>query len=341
MRTIIGWSATPLIAAALLGIASCQSTGGTPAPKKQPAAQPPAEAPPAPGDRTLADLRKSIHDPELMVRLGAVEELGHRAAKSPEAVDALVEALADKEPLVRRFAAGGLAEAKPPSSAVIRALARLLGDPETEPRESASRSLAALASLAPEDTLPDLGAMLAIAVADTQEAVKVNALEAIGSLGARGVHAVPALKSAVGLALADPIDGVRAAAAGVLGEWGADVPGTINLLIKALSDKEHEVRKLAVLSVEKIGPKAAPTTAAVARLLRGKEIYLRVFAANALAAIGPGAHAALRELKAMVAHGWKDLEGSKEMEAKELPDAVAKAIQSIEKKAPHKSAKTR
>jgi len=147
------------------------------------------------------------------------------------------------------------------------------------------------------------------------------------------------LKSAVGLALADPIDGVRAAAAGALGEWGADVPGTINLLIKALSDKEHDVRKLAVLSVEKIGPKAAPTTAAVARLLHGKEIYLRVFAANALAAIGPGARAALPELKAMVAHGWKDLEGSKEMEAKELPDAVAKAIQSIEKKGPPKPAK--
>ncbi len=339
MRSILRWSAMPLLAAAVIGVASCQSTGGTPAPK-EPAKQPPAsETVVVPANRTMADLRKSLHDPELLTRLNAAEELGHRASKSPEAVNLLVEALADKEPLVRRFAAGGLAEAKPPTAAVIRALTHVLTDAENEPRESASRSLVGLSSGAPPETVQELGTMLASAAADTQESVRANAVAAIGALGPRGVRAVPALKSAIERALSDPVEGVRGSAATALGEWGADVPGTVALLTKALADKVHDVRKVAVLSVEKIGPKAAPATAAVARLLHGKEIYLRVFAANALAAIGPGARAALPELKALAAHGWKEIENSPEMEAKDLPDAVAKAIQSIGKKAPAKGAK--
>ena len=56
-------------------------------------------------------------------------------------------------------------------------------------------------------------------------------------------------------------------------------------------------------------------TAALARQLRGKEIYLRVFAADALAAIGPGAKAALPELKALQKRGYKDIAKSPEMEA--------------------------
>ena len=58
-------------------------------------------------------------------------------------------------------------------------------------------------------------------------------------------------------------------------------------------------------------------------------------------AIGPGARAALPELKAMVARGWKDLEDSKESEAKQLPEAVARAIKSIEAKGPRKSTKAK
>lgn len=81
-----------------------------------------------------------------------------------------------------------------------------------------------------------------------------------------------------------------------------------------------------------MGPDAAPASKAIARLLHGQEIYLRVFAADALTAIGPAARAALPDLKALVARGWKGLEGSPEMEAGQLPDAAARAIRSIEGK---------
>ena len=94
------------------------------------------------------------------------------------------------------------------------------------------------------------------------------------------------------------------------------------------------MRREAVVALEKFGPDAAPATKALTQQLRGKEISLRVFAADALAAIGPGAKAALPELKALQKRGWKDLEGSPEVEAKQLPDSVAKAIAAIEAKPP-------
>ncbi|HEY6049865.1 MAG TPA: hypothetical protein VIZ58_01350, partial [Thermoanaerobaculia bacterium] len=109
---------------------------------------------------------------------------------------------------------------------------------------------------------------------------------------------------------------------------------TVPLLTKALADPVHDVRKMAVVALEKIGPAAAPAAKALARQLHGKEIYLRVFAADALAAIGPGARAALPDLKAVAAKGYKDIEGSPEVEAQGLPAAIQRAIRSIEGNGP-------
>lgn len=322
--------ALSLVGAGLLAIAACQSAGtGSPA---QPSKRAEEKPPPPPESQSVAELRASLRDSDLNVRMRAVEELGRRAPASGEAVDALVEALGDKEPLIRRFAAGGLAGVQAPSPPMLLALARLLRDPESDPRESAARTLAALAPRAPAESVADLGAALAAAVDYPQDSVRVHAVEALGGLGARGARAVPAVKPALERALADASDDVRGAAAAAIGQLGAGVPGTVALLIKALADDVHDVRKQAVVALEKMGPDAAPATKAIARLLRGKEIYLRVFAADALAAIGPGARAALPELKAMARRGYKDIEGSPEMEAKDLPEAVQRAIRSIQKR---------
>jgi HEAT repeat protein len=311
------------IAAALAAI-SCQTTGGKPQEEKPPAAGKP------PASQSIAELRASLASSDVSVRIAAVDELGRRAASSPEALDAVVGALGDSSPLVRRFAAGGLAELPAPPAPALSALARLLRDSETEPRQSASRTLAALAPRAPPDSVPELAAALSNACADTEEAVRANALEALGGLGIRGVRASPAVRPALERGLTDWSDRVRAAAVEAVGKLGAGVPWSVGLLAKALSDPRHDVRKQAVVALEKIGPPAAPATRDIARLLHGKEIYLRVFAADALAAIGPGARAALPELREMEKKGWKDLEGSPEVEAQQLPGAVAKAIRAIE-----------
>jgi len=317
-----------LLAALVLGVAACQST------KAPPAAEPkPASAPAAPAEPTIAQLRAALRDPETVARIRACDELGRRASSSPEAVDALVGALSDKEPLVRRFAAGGLANAQSLTVPQVRALAALLSDGETDPRESAARSFVTLAPRVPDGVVAELAAALAAAVPDTQEEVRNNALAALGAMGSRGARATPSVRPAVERALSDASVGTRSAAVVAIGGWGTGVPGTVALLGKALADPSHDVRKQAVVALEKIGPDAAPATKAIARLLHGKEIYLRVFAADALTAIGPGARAALPELKAMAKRGYKDIQNSKEMEAGQLPEAVTRAIESIEGKA--------
>ncbi|MEO8430267.1 MAG: HEAT repeat domain-containing protein [Acidobacteriota bacterium] len=317
------------------GALSC-ATGGGSKPAGGSTDNPPAEA--AGKERTVAQLAASLKDPDLNVRLAAVEELGHRAATSDDAVAAVVGAFSDEAPLVRRFAAGGLAGIPAPSTRTVLALARLLKDPENEPRESAARTLAALAPHSPADAVAELAAALAAAGADSQETVRSYALAALGGLGARGAG-FPAVKAALERGLADPNEEVRGAAAAAAGEIGLAAPWTIGLLTRALADPVHDVRKQAVIALEKIGPPAAPATKAIARLLRGEQIYLRVYAADALTSIGPGARAALPDLKAMVKRGWKSLEDSKEMEAKDLPEAVARAIRSIEAKGPAKDNK--
>ena len=325
MRTTIRFRAVYLTAALTLTLASCQTTGPT-------GGEAPPKAEKAPAGGAIAALRVRLHDPDLVVRINAADELGHMARSSSEAVDLLVGALADPAPLVRRFAAGGLADLPSPSTSTLSALAKLLRDPEADPRESASRTLATLTPRAPAEAVPELATALAAAAADGEEMVRSHSLEALGALGARGVEASPAVKPALERALSDKSDNVRGAAAAAIGQLGASVPWSVGLLAKALADPVHDVRKQAVVALEKIGPEAAPATKAIARLLHGKEIYLRVFAADTLTAIGPGARAALPELRAMQKRGWKDLEKSHEMEAGRLPEAVANAIASLEGK---------
>jgi HEAT repeat protein len=332
--------ASLVVGVALVAV-GCQSTGGKSS-GGEPASRPAGETKQKePGSRSVSELRVAAHDSDLSVRLAAVEELGPRVSSSEEAAQALVEALADPAPLVRRFAAGGLAGVQSVSSATILALSRLLRDPEVDPRESAARTLGALAPRAPADSVAGLATALAAAAGDPQESVRARVVETLGALGAPGARAVPAVKTALERALGDSSEQVRAAAAAAVGQLGTGVSWSVTLLTKALADPVHDVRKQAVVALEKIGPGAAPATKALARQLHGKEIYLRVFAADALTAIGPGARAALPDLKALKARGWKDLENSPEYEAKQLPEAVARAIKSIEAKEPKNGTKKR
>src|SRR5712692_6705062 len=142
MRTLSCLLTASLLVAVALAVA-CQSTGGKTS-GDEPASRPGGETKQkAPGSWSVAELRAATHDSDSSVRLAAVEELGPRASSSEEAAQALVEALVDPAPLVRRFAAGGLASVQSVSSPTVLALSRLLRDPEVEPRESAARTLAA------------------------------------------------------------------------------------------------------------------------------------------------------------------------------------------------------
>ena len=317
-----------------LALACACSTTTPPGGARQEPAGTAAKPAKTPAEQTVPELRASLRNPDVLTRIQTVDELGRRAPASAEAVAAAVEAFSDESPLVRRFAAGGLAQLTAPASSTVTALARLLRDPEADPRESAARTLASLAPRVPADGVAPLGAALSDAAADPVDAVRSNAVQALGGLGERGAREVPRMRAALERALADSSDTVRGAAAEAVGKLGGGVAWTVALLTKALADPVHDVRKMAVVALEKIGPAAAPAAKALARQLHGKEIYLRVFAADALTAIGPGARAALPDLKAVAAKGYAGIRNSKEAEAGELPAAIERAIRSIEGKPP-------
>src|SRR5437868_12147938 len=161
MRMFFCLQRASLVVAVALVAVGCQSTGGKGS-GGEPASRPAGETKQkAPGSRSVAELRAATHDSDLSVQLSAVEELGPRASSSEEAAQALVESLTDPAPLVRRFAAGGLAGVQSVSSPTLIALPRLLRDPEVDPRESAARTLAALAPRAPAESVAPLASALA------------------------------------------------------------------------------------------------------------------------------------------------------------------------------------
>src|SRR6202521_59826 len=144
MQTISRFSTASLCVLFAAGVVACQSAGGKGSPDDREAR---AAQPKPPASRSVEELRAALRDPDPSVRLSAVEDPAHRPSASPEAAAALVGALADSAPLVRRFAAGGLAEVQSPPVAMLLALGKQLRDSEVEPRESAARTLGALAQI--------------------------------------------------------------------------------------------------------------------------------------------------------------------------------------------------
>src|SRR5262245_37854910 len=84
-----------------LGLTACQSTSpkASPAPAQAPppaATSPVATAAPEPkppASQSVAELRTSLHDPDMYVRMNAAEELGNRNTSSPEVFAALLAAV--------------------------------------------------------------------------------------------------------------------------------------------------------------------------------------------------------------------------------------------------------
>ncbi len=116
-------------------------------------------------------------------------------------------------------------------------------------------------------------------------------LRALGSFGADGAAAMPALVSA----LADADAATRDAAAWALAQVGPDA-ASVTALTRLLADSNARVRCQAALALAASGPKAMPALPALIKALRDPMNYVRGPAANAIGAIGPAAKAAVRPL---------------------------------------------
>jgi HEAT repeat protein len=178
-----------------------------------------------------------IADPDVRVRLGAIDVLETLGDAAAPAVPALVRALGDPNRFVRWAAARTLGKMSPIESATtVPNLAHLLFDDDLDVRLSAAAALDRFGPAA-EAAVPDLIQAMKASDADMREA----AIKTVGGIGTGAQSAVPALAAA----LFDPDPRIRQIAADVLGRFGSLAASAEPALRKALDDSEPDVRKAA------------------------------------------------------------------------------------------------
>lgn len=197
----------------------------------------------------LMRLAAGVSDPNVRVRLAAVEFLETLQESAKPAVPALANALADPNRFVRWAAARTLARVGPVrTDLTVPNLARLLGDPDLDVAKQAAETLAGYGGAAKDA----LQAMIhATGVGDAE--IRVAAISTLSALGpAVAAPSVPALIQALGYADAR----VRRAAADTLARFGEVARSAVPALERALYDEDNDVRRAAsdaLLSILPIG----------------------------------------------------------------------------------------
>jgi HEAT repeat protein len=93
--------------------------------------------------------------------------------------------------------------------------------------------------------------------------------------------------------LGDADPAVRAEAANALGEMGADAAQAVPSLTRALKDPAEDVRSAAAIALTKMGDRASSATMSLAECLNDPSVNVRMNAAVALTRFGPDAGAAV------------------------------------------------
>jgi HEAT repeat protein len=185
----------------------------------------------------LPALEARLRDPNVKVRLAAVDVLEALGEAATPAVPVLAEALGDPSLFVRWAAARTLGKVGPVEpDLVVPRLARLLFDRDLDVRLAAALALDRIGPAA-EAAVPDLIRATTASDAILREAA-IHTLRDIGT-GARA--AVPALAAA----LSDPNVRVRQTAAEALGRFGSLAASAEPALRKALDDADGDVGRAA------------------------------------------------------------------------------------------------
>ncbi len=237
-----------------------------------------------------------ISDPDLAIRCAAAAGLSLDGPQAgAEAVEALIRAIDDPEPHVRRTAISALISVGPTREAVP-ALVRALRDRPANLRDYASLALEAAGPEA-EDAVP---ALLDVLRGDKNGCTRMYAARALGAIGPAAAPAVPALKAA----LSDEYMSLPPAAAEALGNIGPPARSAMPDLLKALRHGWYENRQAAARTLCKLAPPAEVAVPALIKLLGDKDPGVRWTAARELGRIGPVAKAARPALaRALSDHG--------------------------------------
>lgn len=229
----------------------------------------------------VAALVKALGDMNPEVRRNAVDALGGLGPEATAAVPDLVLALNDRDMGVRWGSAVALGKIGLQATA---SLTRALGDASVNVRVGAALSLGRMEPRAKE-ALP----VLIVALNDRDGRVRENAAEALGLYGPDGAAAVPALVAL--FSDADPyVNGKAVEAASRVGK--AAVPA----LARALKDKRENVRWCAAIALGKMGPDGRDAVPALVEVLSDTNENVRWCSVIALGNIGVQAKQAVPAL---------------------------------------------
>jgi HEAT repeat protein len=214
----------------------------------------------------LPDLMADTRHRTPSVRLSAVRALGRLGWLARDALPALTEALNDGEAKVREAAAAAVGQVGPDA---VPALAGMLRHPDKYVRRNAVWGLGKLGPLA-KAVLPDLCRTLA----DVDPRTASGAAQALGSMGAEGADAIPALTEAMrGTNIV-----LCRLAAKALSQIGRPALAT---LVTHLKHHDPFVRGEAAVALGWMGPAAAPAIPHLVEVLRAKSAA-RPFSASAV-----------------------------------------------------------
>jgi HEAT repeat protein len=213
---------------------------------------------------------EKLYDEDESVRLKAVEALGTIGARDPAALDVLAHMLEDRE------------KVKSAGRKVIRAaLIQLLKHKNLQERESAVVTLGSMGKDA-KQAAPALVELLK----DEEISVRREAAWALGEIEAEAKDAAPALISA--LKDMDFFD----QAGKTLEKMGVKA---LPFLIRALNDKNDDVRSRVIKAIGKLGPEAVEAVPALIKVVK-EDKFVSLEAAGTLGDIGPKAAAAIPAL---------------------------------------------
>jgi HEAT repeat protein len=169
---------------------------------------------------------------------------------------ALVAALKDEDPLVRKVAIDSLGRVR---GAPIAAVPALIGLLQTSDRLYVVQTLGAFRGEA-KDAVVALEPLLT----DKDLEVRWNTAWTLGKIGPAAKNAVPALIRA----LKDPEGKVREHAAEAVGDIGPEAKEAVPALVEALKDPDAGVRRDAVRALGDVGQVAKPALPAITALLK-------------------------------------------------------------------------
>jgi hypothetical protein len=156
------------------------------------------------------------------------------------------------------------------------------------------RAVEALGNLGPE-VAPEAIQPLLLAMKDPRDAVREQAVLAVGKYGEAGKAALPALREA---AMSDA-SSVRPEAALSIWRLTKEANSVLPLLRKLLKDGDLPWEAAEVLA--EMGPAAEPAVPDLILALDEDET-MQIYAAEALGKIGPGARSALPALQKLLDH---------------------------------------